>query len=83
MRRYALAKQIIGKAVITNQGDEIGRLYDITIDEKSGRIEGLVVEPNRANRLAKELARNGMIKVPYRAVYAVGELIIVDANLLT
>jgi len=83
-KKFAIAKQLGGKRVITNRGEEIGRLSDMTIDESNGRLEGLVVEPNMASKVAKNLtsSREKLINIPYKAVFAVGDVIVVDESLL-
>lgn len=83
-KKFAIAKQLGGKRIITNRGEEIGRLSDMTIDEASGRLEGLIVEPNNASKLAKNLStsRERLINIPYKAVFAVGDVIVVDESLL-
>jgi len=83
-KKFAIAKQLGGKRVITNRGEEIGRLSDMTIDESTGRLEGLVVEPNTASKVAKNLvsSREKLMNIPYKAVFAVGDVIVVDESLL-
>jgi sporulation protein YlmC with PRC-barrel domain len=83
-KKFAIAKQLGGKRVITNRGEEIGRLSDMTIDENTGRLEGLVVEPNMASKVAKNLvsSREKLMNIPYKAVFAVGDVIVVDESLL-
>lgn len=78
-----VARQLGGKRVVTNRGEEIGRLNDILIDEKEGRFEFLVVEPNGDSKLAKNMAsKGGLVEIPYKAVFAVSDVIIVDESLL-
>ena len=83
-KKFAIAKQLGGKRVITNRGEEIGRLSDMTIDESTGRLEGLIVEPNMASKVAKNLvsSREKLMNIPYKAVFAVGDVIVVDESLL-
>jgi sporulation protein YlmC with PRC-barrel domain len=83
-KKFAIAKQLGGKRIITNRGEEIGRLSDMTIDENSGRLESLIVEPNSASKLARNLVsgHEKLINIPYKAVFAVGDVIVVDETLL-
>jgi len=83
-KKFAIAKQLGGKRIITNRGEEIGRLSDMTIDEANGRLEGLIVEPNMASKLARNLSasKERLINIPYKAVFAVGDVIVVDESLL-
>lgn len=79
MTKYIIARQLSGKKIITNDGEDFGRLVDVNINEITGKIENLIVEPNPdsigANKLKKE---DGMIHVPYEAVTAVGDFVIVE-----
>lgn len=82
-KKFAIAKQLGGKRVITNKGEEIGRLSDILIDEKTGKIESFLIEPNNESKIAKNLpARARLAAVPYKSVFAVSDVIVVDESLL-
>ncbi|MBU0586689.1 PRC-barrel domain-containing protein [Candidatus Micrarchaeota archaeon] len=79
MAKYLIARQLSGKKIITNDGEDFGRLVDININELTGKIENLVVEPNPdsdgANKLKKE---DGMVHINYDAVTAIGDYVIVE-----
>jgi sporulation protein YlmC with PRC-barrel domain len=79
MPKYLIARQLSGKKLVTDEGDDFGRLVDIEVNEVSGKIESLVVEPNpdspTAARMKKE---DGMVHIPYESVLAVGDFIIVQ-----
>ena len=82
-KRFIIAKQVGGKRVITNKGEEIGRLSDILIDENDGKLEALVIDPNSESKLARNLVtKERTIEVPYKAVFAVSDVIVVDEALL-
>lgn len=82
-KRYSIAQQMIGKAVVTNKGEDLGRLNDIVVDEKSGAIESLLISTNRMTKLTQNLAKDGeLISIPYKSVFAVSQMIVVDENLL-
>jgi len=83
-KKFAIAKQLGGKRIITNRGEEIGRLSDMTVDENSGRLEALIAEPNATSKLARNLStsKEKLITIPYKAVFAVGDVIVVDESLL-
>ncbi len=79
MGKYTLARQMSGKKVITNDGEEFGRLVDVNINEITGKIEELIVEPNPDNPLAEDMRQeDGLIMCPYDAVLAVGDFVIVE-----
>lgn len=83
-KKFAIAKQLGGKRVITNKGEDIGRLSDMTIEEASGKLDQLIVEPNNSSKLARNLvtSREKLIHIPYKAVFAVSDVIVVDETLL-
>jgi len=77
--KYTIARQMSGKKVFTNRGEELGKLVDLIIDEKSGDIEYLLVEINPDSKAAKRLGlAERMANIPYEAVTAVSDVVIVD-----
>ena len=84
MAKYSLARQLTGKKVITNEGEEFGRLVDINVNEITGKIEELVVEPNPDNAALENLRdEEGFILCPYDSVLAVGDFVIVEKRTLS
>jgi sporulation protein YlmC with PRC-barrel domain len=79
MPKIVIAKQLAGKKIITNDGEELGRLIDINVHEVSGKLESMLVEPNLDNATARSLNKeDGLIVIPYSAVLAAADHIIVD-----
>ena len=79
MVKVVIAKQLAGKKIITNDGEELGRLIDLEISEATGRIENILLEPNLDNPTARRLNKEeGLIVLPYSAVLAASDHIIVD-----
>jgi sporulation protein YlmC with PRC-barrel domain len=79
MVKYIIAKQLVGKKVITNDGFDVGRLFDAEINEISGKILSLVVEPNLDSGIANRLkVDGGQVKIPYSSVLAVNDYVVVD-----
>ncbi len=79
MGKFVIAKQLAGKRLITNDGEELGKLVDINISEASGKIEELLVDPNLDNETARKLKKmDGLIIVAYNSVLAASDHIIVD-----
>ena len=79
MAKYLIARQLSGKKVVTNEGEDFGRLVDINVNEVSGKIENLMVEPNPDSILASKMQReDGMVRVNYESVLAVGDFVIVE-----
>ncbi|HPM85577.1 MAG: PRC-barrel domain-containing protein [Candidatus ainarchaeum sp.] len=67
------------KRVITNRGDEVGKLVDIIVSEVGGDVEYLVVEVDRNSRLLNKLGKiDKLVEIPYASVTAVSDVFIVD-----
>ncbi|MFH1094597.1 MAG: PRC-barrel domain-containing protein [Candidatus Micrarchaeota archaeon] len=83
MVKIVIAKQLAGKKIITNDGEELGKLIDLDVQEVSGKIESLLIEPNLDNGLARAMGKeDGLISVPYASVLAASDHIIVDRKTL-
>ncbi len=85
MYKYTIARQLASKRIITNRGDEIGKLIDILVDELSGQMEYLLVEVDLDSKLYKTLnlhSKDRLVKIPYAAVSAVSDVFIVDEKQL-
>ena len=79
MARIVIAKQLAGKKIITNDGEELGKLIDITVSESSGKMEHMLVEPNLDNTTARDMNKeDGLLSIPYEAVLASSDHVIVD-----
>lgn len=79
MVKYVIAEQLIGKEVVTNDGIDLGRFLDAELNEVTGKLTSLVVEPNADNDFVKRLdVKDGKLKVPYESVMAVNDYIVVD-----
>jgi len=84
MTKYVIARQLSGKKVVTNEGEEFGRLVDVGINELSGKIETLVVEPNPDSSIATKMKKDdGMVRVAYDSVLAVGDFVIVEKRTMS
>ncbi|MCL5239470.1 MAG: PRC-barrel domain-containing protein [Candidatus Marsarchaeota archaeon] len=79
MVKYVIAEQLIGKEVITSDGIDLGRFLDAELNEVTGKLTSLLVEPNADNEFVKKLdAKDGRLKVAYDSVMAVNDYIVVD-----
>ena len=79
MYKYTIARQLATKRVITNRGDDVGKLSDLLVDESNGDIEALLVEVDLDSKIAKNTSsKDRIITVPYSAVTAVSDVFIVD-----
>jgi sporulation protein YlmC with PRC-barrel domain len=83
MYKYAIARQLATKKLITNRGDNIGRLVDLMVNETSGEIVSILVEVDPSSKVIKQLEVQGnMLEVPYKSVLAVSDVFIVDERQL-
>jgi len=79
MVKYVIAEQLIGKEVMTNDGIDLGRFLDAELNEVTGKLTSLILEPNAENDFVKKLeVKDGKLKVPYASVLAVNDYIVVD-----
>jgi sporulation protein YlmC with PRC-barrel domain len=74
-----LAENLSGKTVVGSDGAELGMLYNITMNLKSGSLENLVVEPDESVRdLDFGTDEGGRYLVPVGRVQAVKDHIVVQ-----
>ena len=84
MYKYTVARQLATKRVITNRGDEVGKLTDLMVNEVTGDIETLLVEVDRDSKVIKRVgSKDRVINIPYSAVTAVSDVFIVDERELS
>ena len=64
---------------MTNDGIDLGRFLDAELNEVTGKLTSLILEPNAENDFVKKLeVKDGKLKVPYASVLAVNDYIVVD-----
>ena len=76
-----LAENLSGKAVMGSDGTELGMLYNITMDIKSGVLHDLLITPHEEAPIdtsAFESDETGRIKVPVSRVQAVKDYIVIE-----
>jgi sporulation protein YlmC with PRC-barrel domain len=79
MVKFIIAKQLVGKKVVTNDGFDIGRFVDAEISKVTGKLGAILVEPDPDSSLANKMRGDEEnIKVPYESVLAVNDYIVVD-----
>lgn len=79
MYKYTIARQLATKRVITNRGDEVGRLTDLLVNENTGELETLLVEVDRDSKVIRKIgAKDKILHIPFSAVTAVSDVFIVD-----
>ena len=78
MPKYAIAKQLAGKRIITTDGEELGRVVDLYVNELNGKLESVIVEPNPDSPMGAKAGADGVVTVPYSAVLDVKDVMVVD-----
>ncbi|MEW5954982.1 MAG: PRC-barrel domain-containing protein [Candidatus Micrarchaeota archaeon] len=80
MVKFAIAKQLAGKRIITTDGEELGRVIDLYVNELTGKIESVVVEPNPESSLAARAKKeaSGTVTLPYASVLDVKDVMVMD-----
>ena len=75
-----LAENLSGKAVMGSDGTELGRLYNISMDLKSGKLHDLLVEPDEESdvQLDFPLDDQGRYRIPVGRVQAVKDYIVIE-----
>ena len=84
MSKYAIAKSLAGKKIITTDGEEIGRIVDLFINEISGKIEKVQLEPNPESAVVEKLEQTegGLALIPYSAVLSIKDVMVATRELL-
>ncbi|MFB6072656.1 MAG: PRC-barrel domain-containing protein [Halobacterium sp.] len=75
-----LAENLSGKAVMGSDGTELGMLYNITMDLKSGQLKDLLVEEHEDSTVNIDFPTDeeGRYRVPVSRVQAVKDYIVVQ-----
>jgi sporulation protein YlmC with PRC-barrel domain len=77
--KYIIARQLGGKVVITASGERIGRLDDVMVNEITGNLVSLIVEPEQSAKAKMPYPKDdrGYCQIPYDRVNAVGEMVVI------
>jgi len=74
------SKQLIGKTIVSKGGKRFGEVGDIIFETRSGELIHIVlVNPTQyMDRLELEKDKEGNILIPFSAVIAVGDFIVIS-----
>ena len=72
-------KQLLGKTVVSKTGKRFGEVGDIIFETKSGELIHVVLNnpTNYTQKLELEKDKSGNILIPFSAVIAVGDFLVV------
>ena len=73
-------KEVLGKAVVTKEGKRLGTVKDITFETRAGELIHIVLKDltTYTSNLSLERTKDREALVPYNAVIAVGDFIVVS-----
>ena len=74
------SKQIIGKTVVSKTGKRFGEVGDVIFEAKSGELIHLVLSRPTAyiEKMELEKDKDGNILIPYSAVMAITDFMVID-----
>ena len=73
------SRDLIGKLVVTKEGKKLGIVKDITFETRSGELIQVVITNATAyaSSLNLEAGKGGELLVPYAAIMAIGDFVVV------
>ena len=79
VRLKIAGKSLVGRSVVSDRGTVIGRLTDLSVETSAWKVTLLIIRPDRGidTRYFK-LNEKGEILIPYAAVKAVKDVLIVN-----
>ena len=74
------SKQLIGKTVVSKAGKRFGEVGDIIFETKSGELIHMVLENPTiyTEKLELEKDREGKLLIPFSAVIAIGDFMVIS-----
>ena len=73
-------RDVLGKAVVTKEGKRLGTVKDITFETRTGELIHIVLKDITpySNQLNLEKSNQGEVLIPYNAIIAIGDFIVVS-----
>lgn len=73
------SKQLIGKTIVSKTGKKFGEVADIIFETRSGELIHMVVKnpTSYAQKLELEKDKEGNILIPFSAVIAIGDFMVI------
>ncbi|WGI17626.1 PRC-barrel domain-containing protein [Methanonatronarchaeum sp. AMET-Sl] len=65
------------KDIVSSNGDEIGSLHNVTMNQKTGELLDLIIEPHRDVDTEKYQTQEDYIIIPFKNVKAIKDMIVV------
>ena len=73
-------KEIIGRLVVTKEGKRLGMVKDLTFETRTGEILQLLLKDQTAytKNLNLEISQDKETVIPYNAIIAIGDFVVVS-----
>lgn len=73
-------KSLLGKQVVTKEGKRLGFIKDVTFETKTGELINIVIKDltSYTLNLSLERTKDKEALVPYNAVIAIGDFVVVS-----
>ena len=73
-------KEVLNKSVVTKEGKKLGIVKDITFETRTGELIHIVIKDMTpySNQLNLEKSNQGEILIPYNAIIAIGDFVVVS-----
>ena len=73
-------KEVLNKSIVTKEGRKLGLIKDITFETRTGELLHIVIkDPSEYTRqLGLESSTEGELLIPYNAIIAIGDFVVVS-----
>lgn len=73
-------KELIGKLIVTKEGKRLGTVQDVTFETRTGELIHIVVrDPTPYTRsINLEKTEQGETLIPYNAIIAIGDFVVIS-----
>ena len=74
------SRALMGKTVVTKSGKKFGEVGDVVFETKTGELIHLVLKnpTSYADKLELEKSKEGQLLIPFSAVIAIGDYLVVS-----
>lgn len=73
-------KEILNQPIITKEGKKLGAVKDITFESRTGELIHLIVKDTSPylDQLNLEKSQNNEVLIPFNAIIAIGDFVVVS-----
>ena len=75
-------KEVLGKAIVTKEGRKLGLVKDITFETRTGELLHLIIKDptNYSSQLGLDSSNSGELLIPYNAIIAIRDFVVVSED---